>query len=173
MSWKYRTVTAPYELNQDPTLSESKINTHRWSGFVFDLKNESIQMRRDMERTASLYSQVNDDFKVHVQQSFNAIHNVKRVKPTPDTGIPRVSRQSRARTSKTSKAPKRRQFHQTFLAGFDDETKDANHDRWPVRTSSALRYLRPSRLRSIYDVEPKKRDLYVVSGELVDDVDDV
>lgn len=162
MNWKSTAVAAPFQIH-DPTLSESKIGTYRWSGFVFDVKNEASRFKEDFDRASERHGKIDQDFKKVAQLSFNAIHNVKRVKPVGVQGVPKVRR-----------SKKKEEHEPTFQycdLEFEFDKKEANRTRWPTRPCSAQRLLSPQRLRTVYDVRPKHRDLYVVSGEVIDDVE--
>ena len=155
-------MVAPFQIH-DPTLSESKIGTYRWSGFVFDVHNEASRFKEDFDRASERHGQIDKDFKKVAQLSFNAIHNVKRVKPMGVQGVPKVRRQKKPETHEPT-------FQYCDL-DFEFDHKEANHTKWPRRICSAQRLLSPQRLRTVYDVRPKRRDLYVVSGEPIEDPD--
>lgn len=159
MNWRSTTVVAPVEIN-DPTLSESKIATSKWSCFRGDIKTESTKFREEFQRAAGEYHRVNNDFQKTAQKSFHAIHNIRKIKPSGDRCVPKVPHR------------KKKTVQETFQSVFQFESDENLQVKWPARRSeSAQRYLAPSKLQVVYGIQPKSQDIYVVSGEQVTNLD--
>ncbi|OHT09699.1 hypothetical protein TRFO_21322 [Tritrichomonas foetus] len=150
-------ISAPL-LIHDPMTGESKINTDKWNTFLIDIRNESHNFKETFERASYDKVQVNNAYKKSSQLSFNAIHNVKRKVPPPEHAVPRVPH------PKPKEEPEMKSTDP-----FNFETIPANNYCWPKRASTAFRYLNPSKLHTIYGVQQRKRDPYVLAGEHINE----
>ena len=156
------TFHAPLLLH-DPMTGESKINTSKWSCFLYDIYGESKGYRDFLDRATSDKKRVNEEYEKSRKLTFNAIHNISVQRRPIRTAnpVPRLSRQAQRK-----KAVKKE------YDPFEFETAPKNnHLKWPKRASSAARTLRPAKLEQIYKVEKRHMDTYVVTGEQVSEYD--
>jgi hypothetical protein len=140
----------------DPITAASKINTQRWSAFLTDIKGESVRFREVLVRASADHKSVDARFRKCAQLSFNAIHNVKRVKPSEDNGVFRLTRLP-------GKTPEETQPDPMDYIGTGGVVFCPPSYR-PRRAASAAHALAPAKLDEVYAVEPKVRDIPVVCG---------
>lgn len=152
-------VNAPL-LISDPTMGQSKIGTDKWSIFLHDIREESHNLTEACNKASQDHAQVNNDYKRASQLSFNAIHNIKRRNPPPENMIPRVKHPK----------PKAEIINVSDELSIFSTTSPSQlkYTEWPKRASSAIRYLNPDKLASVYNVAKRQKDEYVVTGEQMD-----
>ncbi|KAK8853944.1 hypothetical protein M9Y10_016492 [Tritrichomonas musculus] len=152
-------VSVPLLIN-DPTMGQSKIGTDKWSIFLHDIRDESHILTEACNKASQDHAQVNDEFKRTAQLSFNAIHNVKRNRPLPDNMIPRVPHPK-------PKVEGNNDFDDFSIFTTTSPTK-FKYNEFPKRASSAVRYLKPDKLSSVYNVKKREMDEFVITGEQLD-----
>jgi hypothetical protein len=140
----------------DTVTAASKINTQRWSAFLTDIKGESVRFREVLVRASADHKTVDARFRKCAQLSFNAIHNVKRVKPSEDDGVFRLTRL--AGRSPEGPQPDPLDYIATGGVVFCPPSYK------PKRAASAAHALAPAKLDVVYQVQPKPRDIPVVCG---------
>jgi hypothetical protein len=151
------THSAPFEFSRtfvaplvaiDPTAAKSKINAHRWSDFLVDIKNESVKFKEILQRTFSDRQKVNSEFAKCAQISFNAIHNVRRSRPPEDDGVFR---------------PLNRRGPDIGGQPIQPLANPTQPRPKPARAMAASRFFAPEKLKAVYGLEPKQRDTFVVA----------
>lgn len=157
---------SPPLLIHDPMTGESKIGTSKWSIFLQDIRSESTNLKEACSKALSQHAQVNNNYKKTSQISFNAIHNVKRTFPPRDQStIQKVPRSK----------PKPAEFNyltspkETEVDIFDPNAPfEFKYHEWPKRsTSSSKRLLNPDKLKSVYGLEKRHTDTYIITGEQI------
>jgi hypothetical protein len=145
-------VFVPVKVVTHPLTAESKINTTRWESFLMDIKTESVKFREVLDHAKTDHTQVDKEFKQRAQFSFNAIHNVRRVPVSEDDGVFRTEHRRRAPPPEEPPV--------------DDIVPlyPVRPDRPRPRAATALRLLAPAKLHSVYGVEAKPRDTFVLTG---------
>lgn len=152
-------VAAPLLIN-DPSVGQSKIGTDKWSIFLHDIRDESHNLTEACSKASQDHAQVNSEYKRAAQLSFNAIHNIKRRQPPEENMIPRFPH-PKPKVEITIDSDDFSIFNATSPSQF-------KYTEWPKRASSAVRYLNPEKLASVYNVKKRPKDEYVVTGEQMD-----
>jgi hypothetical protein len=141
----------------DPATGESKIGSSRWSIFLVDIRNEAARFREVLHRADNDQKAVNSEFETSARHSFNAIHNVRRRRPALDDGVFRMRHRQ-------PPPPPPKPDDDLFPA-----PRVCPRVRPTARSASVMRLLAPERLRTVYNVEPKPRDTFVVGGHKIFD----
>ena len=136
----------------------------KWFNLIDQVKEENQALAEIIKKGTDERTKSNLEYSKYVQKSFNSIHGVKRSQPVS----PVISRSlPRSKSVRREKPIKTRGLSQLASFGvMEFETPVTNVDRWPKRNSAAKRILSPIKLKD-YPDSHKKRDMYVLTGEVV------
>jgi hypothetical protein len=147
-----------------PMTGLSKIKTERWACFLGDIQNESVRFRDVMSQAQSNHEKADSDFKKYAQMTFNSLHKVKRTRRTEvDDGVFRPRQRIQQPVQQQEVDRERR--YELFRQPSPVKVRPQGLRRL---AGSAARVWAPRHLREVYNLRPKQKDVFVISGEKVE-----
>jgi hypothetical protein len=151
----HRVFAAPF-LTADPATGASKIDSERWSFFISDIKSESAKFKEILTQTAFDRRRINSEFVECARRSFNAVHS--RTGRASDENS-RADTRTASHHQQTSSMEAQRPEDDPLTEGPKPVPRES-----PAKAATAARYLAPERLTTVYDVQPKQRDTFAITG---------
>lgn len=159
-----------------PSIPDCTYKPKRWTGFLTDIKEESLTFQQVMSEITKNKDQSNADYAKFAKESFFSIHRGTSLNDDQQRRVSKKRSLSRLNQShqKTTKSTTIRRNSNNVLSmqeqqgsTFEFDIRISNHNRWPKRASSARRILRPVKLQDYPDLE-RHKDIVCVLGAPLD-----
>jgi hypothetical protein len=155
-----------------PLTGASKIDTERWANFLGDIHSESKRFCSNLSQAISDRQRVDSEFKERAQACFNLLYkrdrnrNIEEKSHDPSV---QVRRKEPKRDSDESESLDRAlsPYYEHLRRPAPRPSIQISRRRSQI--SAAKRILAPSHLNEVYNVRPKRKDVYVISGKRIRD----
>ena len=133
----------------------------KWFNLIEQVREENQALAEIIKKGTDERTKSNLEYSKARQQSFNAIHNLKKSTPSspmsPSKSRPRSVRRENLETREISQL--------SSFTVMEFETPVTNVDRWPKRKCPAKRILSPIKLKDYGN--KRKKDMIILTGDVI------